>query len=146
MNWKDRTLGIVLGVLLGAGIVAVFVFEFSEETIDEPGLSGRAENRADGNGGGGDDGGGAGVEVVRVIGGKPPASGPAQLTYEQGDRVRIQVISDGAVTLVLQGYGISRAVPAGEPTLIEFEASRTGNFPLLSGTIGVAQIRVTPRL
>lgn len=145
MNWKDRTLGIVLGVLLGAGIVAVFVFEFSQETIDEPSLSGQVENRGGGNGGGGD-GGGPGVEVVRVIGGLPPESGPAQLTYEKGDRVRFRVISDGAVTLVLQGYGISRAVPAGEPTLIEFEASKTGNFPLLSGTIGVAQIRVTPRL
>jgi hypothetical protein len=47
------------------------------------------------------------------------------------------------VTLELQGYGITRSVAAGRPTLIEFEASRTGNFALLSGSIGVAQIRVT---
>jgi hypothetical protein len=142
MSWKDRTVGIVLGLLLGIGIVAVFVFEFSQETIDEPGLS---AGGADGGGGGGG-GSEPSVEIVRVVGGLPPESGPAQLTYEHGDRVRIQVISDSAVTLTLQGYGITRAVPAGQPTLIEFEASTTGNFPLISGSIGVAQIRVSPRL
>jgi hypothetical protein len=30
----DRALGIVLGLVLGLAIVAVFVFVFSEETID----------------------------------------------------------------------------------------------------------------
>jgi hypothetical protein len=144
MSWKDRTVGIVLGVILGIGIVAVFVFEFSEEAVDAPSLSG---GEAPGGGGGGGGGGGApGVGVVRVVGGLPPESGPAQLTYEKGEQARLRVISDGAVTLVLQGYGITKSVPAGEPTLIEFEASKVGNFPLLSGTIGVAQIRVTPGL
>ncbi|HYH61328.1 MAG TPA: hypothetical protein VD766_05640 [Solirubrobacterales bacterium] len=43
----DRALGIVLGILLGIAIVAVFVFVFSEETIDssqlETGQSERAQ-------------------------------------------------------------------------------------------------------
>lgn len=35
----ERALGIVAGLLLGVGIVAVFVFEFSGETVDPPSLS-----------------------------------------------------------------------------------------------------------
>ena len=34
MSHGDRALGIVLGLVLGLAIVAVFVFAFSEETID----------------------------------------------------------------------------------------------------------------
>ncbi|MDQ3571971.1 MAG: hypothetical protein M3383_03820 [Actinomycetota bacterium] len=34
----DRTLGIVLGIVLGIAIVAIFVFVFSEDTIDSAGL------------------------------------------------------------------------------------------------------------
>src|SRR5918992_4415089 len=89
MSWTDRTLGVALGILLGVGIVAVFVFEFSQETIDEPGLSGGAENP----------GGGSGADLVRVVGGMPPESGPAQLSYEEGEVARIRVISDSDVTL-----------------------------------------------
>ena len=34
MSRGDRALGIVLGILVGLAIVAVFVFVFSEDTID----------------------------------------------------------------------------------------------------------------
>lgn len=34
MRRGDRFLGIVLGLVIGIAIVAVFVFVFSEETID----------------------------------------------------------------------------------------------------------------
>ena len=34
----DRILGILLGLVLGVAIVAVFVFVFSEETVDAPSL------------------------------------------------------------------------------------------------------------
>ena len=40
MSWGDRTIGILLGLALGIAIVAVFVFVFSEETIDSAGLEG----------------------------------------------------------------------------------------------------------
>lgn len=47
MSKGDRALGIVLGILVGIAIVAVFVFVFSEETIDsshlETGQSGRSQ-------------------------------------------------------------------------------------------------------
>jgi uncharacterized membrane protein required for colicin V production len=37
-RWGDRLLGILLGLALGLAIVAVFVFVFSEETVDAPSL------------------------------------------------------------------------------------------------------------
>ena len=40
MSWGDRTVGILLGLALGIAIVAIFVFVFSEETIDNAGLEG----------------------------------------------------------------------------------------------------------
>jgi len=37
-RWGDRLLGIFLGLVIGIAIVAVFVFVFSEETVDAPSL------------------------------------------------------------------------------------------------------------
>lgn len=37
-RWRDRLLGIFLGLVIGIAIVAVFVFVFSEETVDAPSL------------------------------------------------------------------------------------------------------------
>lgn len=34
MSRADRLLGVLLGIVLGLAIVAIFVFVFSEETID----------------------------------------------------------------------------------------------------------------
>jgi hypothetical protein len=39
-RWGDRLLGIVLGLVIGIAIVAVFVFVFSEDTVDAPSLEG----------------------------------------------------------------------------------------------------------
>lgn len=51
MSRGDRALGIVLGLLVGLAIVAVFVFVFSEETIDssqlEEGSSAPSEQPAE---------------------------------------------------------------------------------------------------
>ena len=40
MRARDRAIGIALGVLLGLAIVIAFVFLGSEETIDDPSISG----------------------------------------------------------------------------------------------------------
>jgi uncharacterized membrane protein required for colicin V production len=37
-SWRDRALGIVLGIVIGLAIIAVFVFVFSEDTVDAPSL------------------------------------------------------------------------------------------------------------
>jgi hypothetical protein len=34
----DRVLGILLGIALGLAIVAIFVFVFSEDTVDAPSI------------------------------------------------------------------------------------------------------------
>jgi hypothetical protein len=143
VRWRDRVIGIVLGLIVGVGIVTAFVFVYSEQTVDAPSISG--------NGGDGQArGGGAGkpspppVATVRVIDGAPPASGPAQLHYGKGDLVRLRVISNGTVGVELMGFGISRTIEAGNPAMISFKASKPGNFPLVvtASHIGVAEIRV----
>jgi hypothetical protein len=38
MSRGDLAIGIVLGIVLGLAIVAVFVFVFSEDTVDAPSI------------------------------------------------------------------------------------------------------------
>lgn len=78
MSRRDRVLAVLLGLILGAAIVTVFVFEFSDQAIDEPALSGGEEAGSEEQEGAGRarDAGPA-VASVRIVGGAPPASGPA---------------------------------------------------------------------
>jgi hypothetical protein len=143
MRWPDRIVGIVVGLILGVGVVAVFVFVFSEQTVDAPSLSGGRDGTAE-SGAGGAGPSATPVATVRVIGGGPPPSGPAQLHYRRGDLVRLRVLSDGPVRLQLRGYGIARTATAQRPTPIRFKASLPGNFPLLvtGSHVAVAGLRV----
>jgi hypothetical protein len=141
MSWRDRIIGIVLGVILGIGVVVFFVFVYSGETVDAPSIS-------DGAGGGR---GGAGqprsrpppVATVRINGGAPPPSGPAELHYRKGALARLNVVSDVAERVELIGYGISRTVPAGKPTRIRFKASKAGNFALIVAPSHIDVARIT---
>jgi hypothetical protein len=151
VTWGDRILGIVLGVLLGAGTVVVFVFVFSEQTVDAPSISDEdGTGRAGGRAAKGGQGGGAGrpppppVETVRIVGGVPPAAGPAQLDYRQGERVRLRIVSDQTVRLQALGLGIDRTARPGRPTAWRFKASKAGDFALvvLPSRIDVARISV----
>jgi hypothetical protein len=146
MRWRDRLIGVVVGVALGVGVVVLFVFVFSEQTVDAPSLSRHPANAHS-------PGSGAHtathdttppISTVRVIGGAPPPSGPAQLDYRTGDRVRLNVISDSTVDLGLLGYGIARTIPGAQPTQIAFRASKPGSFPLVvtASHIDVARITV----
>lgn len=153
MRRSDRAIGVLFGVVLGIGIVIVFVFFGSEGTIDAPRI---------------DRGSAGGAQTtpghqkpkphrtkpsskpqtrtlnVTIAGGAPPSSGPAQIQAHKGDHVRLEVSSDATVGVELLGYGISTSIEAGKPTLISFAASKTGNFPLIvsASHIAVAQIRV----
>ena len=40
MRFRDRALGIVLGILLGLAVIILFLFLGSRETIDSPDISG----------------------------------------------------------------------------------------------------------
>jgi hypothetical protein len=143
VRWRDRVIGIVLGLILGVGIVTGFVFIYSEQTVDAPSIS--AEGGG-GKAGGGGHGSGSPppVATVRVIDGAPPASGPAELHYRRDEVVRLRVVSDAAVGIELIGYGIDRTIAAGKPALIRFKASKPGNFPLVvaASRIDVARITV----
>jgi hypothetical protein len=143
VRWRDRVIGIVLGLILGVGIVAGFVFLYSEDTVDAPSIS-TPERGGGGRAGGGDSGSPPAVATVKVIDGVPPARGPAELHYRRDDLVRLRVVSNGLVDVELIGYGIERTIPAGEPTLIRFKASKPGSFPLVvaASRIDVARITV----
>jgi len=45
---RDRLIGIVLGVVLGIAIVAIFVFVFSGDTVDAPSIKGTSTERSAG--------------------------------------------------------------------------------------------------
>lgn len=143
MRWHDRVIGVVVGLILGVGIVTGFVFLYSEETIDAPSLS---RNGEDGQAPGGRQGSPEPppVATVRVVDGLPPPGGPAELRYRRDEVVRLRVVSDSAVGVELLGYGIERAIAAGEPALIRFKASKPGDFPLVvaASRIDVARISV----
>jgi hypothetical protein len=141
-RWLDRIIGVVLGLALGVGVIVVFVFEGSEETIDAARISGT-------EGGGSSPGQQqvpARVPLVRVIDGKPPPSGPVQLDFRQGQTARFVVGSDQAVQIEIRGYGVTRTVDSGR-TLVAFRAKKRGQFPLVvsASKIDIASLRVVPR-
>jgi hypothetical protein len=146
-RWAERGVGIVVGVVLGVGIVAAFVFLGSEETIDAPRISGIEGDSAQGLAG---ERGSAPpprsqrppIATVRVEGVAPPESGPARLEFRRGSTARFRVVSDAPVTIDVLGYGISEPVESGD--VISFRATRVGQFPVVvSGSnIGVATVRV----
>jgi hypothetical protein len=145
--YKERIAGIALGIVLGLGLVALFVFVFSEDAIDSASLGGAAGRTAPAHAGKKPEKPRSVAVTVHVVGGAPPATtGPAHLDATQGDRVTFNVESDAAATLSVTGYGISKAVDAGK-TSITFTASKPGNFALINATttIAVAQLRVSPR-
>jgi len=159
LDWRDRTLGIVIGVVIGVGVVVAFVFLLSEQTVDAPSLS------TDRVAAGGSEGEHREhesrrqakpsqpsppappppVATVRIAGGAPPPGGPAELHYRQGDDVRLIVVSDSTVDVQLTGYGLARTVPANQPTEIEVEASRAGTYGLIVADSHIDVARITVR-
>jgi hypothetical protein len=142
VRWRDRVIGIVLGLILGVGIVTGFVFIYSEETVDAPSISaegGGGEGRGEVQGSDSP----SPAATVRVIDGAPPASGPAELHYRRDEVVRLRVVSDRTVGVELIGYGIDRTIAAGKPALIRFKASKPGNFALVVTASRIDLARVT---
>jgi hypothetical protein len=143
MSWRDRIIGVVLGVILGIGVVVFFVFVYSDRTVDAPSLAGRSKGGAATTGGGSRHHGPPPVATVRVVSGAPKASGPAELHYRKGDLVRLRVTSNLQETLSLLGYGITRTVPANGVSTIRFRATKGGNFPLIVTASHIAIARLT---
>ena len=146
MRWRDRLIGIVLGLALGVGVVVAFVFVFSEQTVDAPSLSG--QSAMGGNHRHGEHPSGEPRPItVRIIGGAPPEAGPPPLRYQRGETIRLNVVSDATLRVRLTGYGLTRTIPAGKPTEIQAKAAQTGSFALIvaDSHIAVAQIAVSRR-
>ncbi len=134
-------------MILGVGTVVVFVFVYSEQTVDAPSISGESPKAH--RGGAGAKGGGSHpspppVAAIRIVGGAPPAAGPAQLHYRRGELVRLRLVSDATVAVQLLGYGVDTTVEAGRPKALGFKARKTGSFPLVvtASHIDVATIAV----
>jgi len=157
VGWRDRITGIVLGVVVGVGVIIAFVFFLSEQTVDAPSLSGTRPAAGANHGGGGTTGqrpAGPGkpqqptappTATIRIIDGGPPASGPAELHYKTGDQIRLSVLSNTSLDVELTGYGLTRTIPADEPTEIDIRAKRPGTFGLIvaDSHVDVARISVS---
>ena len=135
----ERAVGIFLGICLGIGVVAAFVFLGSEGTIDAPRISGVEEQPK------------PGLPlpphpqtpVVRVIGGAPPPSGPVRLRVQRGERVKFRVVTDVPIGIEIPGYGISETVESGQT--LSFRARRAGQFPIIvsASHIAIATIQIS---
>ena len=143
MSWRDRIIGIVLGVILGIGVVVFFVFVYGDRTVDAPSLSSGSNGGTVAPGGAAPRQSPPPVATVRVVSGAPPASGPAELHYRRGDLVRLRVTSDLEEPLSLLGYGITRTAPANGAATIRFKATKGGNFPLIVTASHIAVARIT---
>jgi hypothetical protein len=99
-----------------------------------------------GEGGGGRSGTGTRTEaipVVKVIGGAPPTgSGPRQLHFTKGEKVRFEIETSEPFTFEIKGLGITQTIE--KTSMISFKATKTGQFPVIATAtlIGVADLLI----
>jgi hypothetical protein len=171
-RWLDWVLGIGLGLLIGLGVLVYFVFVHSEGTIDAPSINestttGQTTTPAQSEGGEsslpahpGSPGEPAGegsegkppakkepqpVPVVKVIGGAPPTdSGPKQLTFHKGEKVRFEIETNEPFSFEIRGLDIKQSIE--ESSVISFQATKAGQFPVIASAtlIGVADLQIKP--
>lgn len=169
-RWTDRVVGIIVGVVLGLGVLVYFVFVHSEGTIDAPKVKeGKATTTASGESGsesnlpahpgspeepaeesgGGKQGGGnkpKPIPVVKVIGGAPPTgTGPKQLRFTKGEKVRFVIESSEPFSFEIKGLNITQSIE--RTSTISFKATKTGQFPVIATAtlIGVADLLISPK-
>jgi hypothetical protein len=172
-RWLDWVLGIVLGLVIGLGVLVYFVFVHSEGAIDAPSidesattgqtttpsLPGEGEPSLPAHPGSPEEPateGGAKqpekgeptpgpVPIVKVIGGAPPTdSGPKQLTFHKGEKVRFEIETDEPFSFEIRGLGIKQSIP--ESSIVSFKATKAGQFPVIATAtlIGVADLQIKP--
>jgi hypothetical protein len=171
-RWLDWVLGIGLGLVIGLGVLVYFVFVHSEGTIDAPkvneGTTGQTTTRSQPEGAEGAEGSlpahpgspeepaeeapaGEGeakpkpIPVVKVIGGAPPTdSGPKQLTFRQGEKVRFEIETSEPFSFEIRGLDIKQSIE--ESSVVSFKATKAGQFPVIATAtlIGVADLQIKP--
>jgi hypothetical protein len=170
-RWTDRIIGITIGVVLGLGVLVYFVFVHSEGTIDAPKIngsgSGTTSNQSPGETqlpgespsahpdspqqpateGGEKPKSSQGepkpVPIVKVVGGAPPTgSGPKQLDFKLGERIRFEIETDEPFSFEIRGLGVKQSIEAS--SIISFKAHKSGQFPVISTStlIGVADLLI----
>jgi hypothetical protein len=85
------------------------------------------------------------IPVVKVIGGAPPTdSGPKQLTFHKGEKVRFEIETSEPFAFEIRGLGIEQSIE--ESSVISFKATKTGQFPVIATAtlIGVADLIIKP--
>ncbi len=85
------------------------------------------------------------VPLIKTAGGEP-TDGVTELTFDKGDEVRFEVISDIEEEVHVHGYDVYADLIAGKPAEIAFPASIDGVFEVeLHGTAApIAEITVNP--
>ena len=155
-RWIDRIAGIVVGVVLGLGVLVYFVFVHSEGTIDAPKVNeGKAELSNPVHPGSPEKPAEEPkqkpkkpkpVPVVKVIGGAPPTgSGPKQLHFTKGEKVRFAIETSEPFSFEIKGLGITQSIES--TSTISFKATKAGQFPVIATAtlIGVADILISPK-
>jgi hypothetical protein len=85
------------------------------------------------------------LRTIRVSGGQP-VNGVRELTYRNGDRIRLRVVADTTDEVHVHGFDITRDVTPSAPARFNFEADIEGRFEVeLHGThTQIAQLEVRP--
>jgi hypothetical protein len=155
-RWIDRIAGIVVGIVLGLGVLVYFVFVHSEGTIDAPKVNeGKAESSIPAHPGSPEKPAEEPkqkpkkpkpIPVVKVIGGAPPTgSGPMQLHFTKGEKVRFEIETSEPFSFEIKGLGITQSIES--TSTISFKATKAGQFPVIATAtlIGVADILISPK-
>ncbi len=84
-------------------------------------------------------------EKIEIVGGEPKG-GVADLSYEKGDVIRLEVVSDLDEEVHVHGYDLFEEVAAGGSARFVFEADIEGVFEveLETSAMQVAQLTVSP--
>ena len=116
----------------------------SPEEPAEEAPGGKQEGTGEAKAGGGQGAGGLRqIPVVKVIGGAPPTgSGPEQLHFTKGEKVRFEIDTNEPFTFEIKGLGITQSIE--KSSVISFKATKAGQFPVISTTtlIGVADLLI----
>jgi hypothetical protein len=86
------------------------------------------------------------VRTIRVKGGQP-VGGVKTLTYHNGDRVLLRVVSDADDVVHVHGFDVEKPVTPSEPARFDFKADIEGRFDveLHSSDTQIALLQVEPK-
>ena len=118
----------------------------SPEEPAEEGPGGKREGAGESREGGQNSGVLRQIPVVKVIGGAPPTgSGPMQLRFTKGEKVRFEIESSEPFSFEIKGLGITQTIES--TSTISFKATKTGQFPVIATAtlIGVADLQISPK-